>query len=161
MFGPITTNARITSHLRWRRIGWRPCTTVFADAEEPVAPRDAGWVELWDTGGDRRYGRGHLMLWPSEPSPASEAKADAEVAKDAAQPLGADAANLRAELRGFTFDGGPPTVGDDLVIRPEQEQDSYAVTVLEVDSTEEKSGRITLDWPDDRLPASLAELGGY
>ncbi len=131
-------------------------------AQEPAAPRDGGWVELWDIHGDRRYGRGHLMLWPAEPTslPGGEV-VDAEVAKDAAQPLGADTPNLKAELRGFTFDGAPPAVGDALLVRPEQEQDAYVVLVLDVDSAEEKGGRIALDWPDDRLPASLSELGGH
>lgn len=144
---------------------WRPATTAYTYAdEEPVAPRDAGWVELWSTDGERRYGRGHLMLWPAEPIPvdnASNGRVTTEVAKDAAQPVGEDGPNLRAELRGFTFDGDPPEVGASLMVRPEKEQDSYAVVVMEVDSTEEKSGRIALDWPNDELPAALSELGGY
>jgi len=82
------------------------------------------------------------------------------VANDAAQPLGEDGPNLRAELRGFTFDGAAPAVGAALLVRPEKEQDSYSVRVTEIESTEEKDGRISLDWPDDRLPAALAELGG-
>ncbi|MGE3960573.1 MAG: hypothetical protein AB7F65_02690 [Dehalococcoidia bacterium] len=142
---------------------WRPTTVAFAYAqEEPVAPRDGGWVELWDVDRGRRLGRGHLMLWPSEPTPATNGgTVEAEVAKDAVQPVGEDGPNLRAEIRGFAFEGDPPAVGDALSVRPEQEQDYYAVTVTSVESGEERGGLVSLDWPDDRLPASLSELGGY
>lgn len=141
---------------------WRPAVTAYAHADdEPVAPRDGGWAELWSTEGDRRYGRGHLMLWPAEPTAATNGdEADADVAKDAALPLGDGGPNLRAELRSFTFDGEPPTSGASLMVRPEKEQDSYAVRVSEVEVAE-PNGVVTLDWPDDRLPASLSELGGY
>ena len=141
---------------------WKPTTTAHAYSEdEPVAPRDGGWVELWDSEGDRRYGRGHLMLWPADPSvPANGEEANAEVAKDAAQPVGDEGPNLRAELRGFTFDGEPPSIGDSLMVRPEKEQDSYAVLVTGVETTE-PNGRVEIDWPDDRLPAALSELGGF
>ena len=144
------------------RVTLRPSMTAHAfAADEAVATRDAGWVELWSIDGDRRYGRGHLMLWPGEPSTdASAASAGTEVHEDSAQPVDDSGPNLRAELRGFTFDGEPPAVGDALAIRPEKEQDSYRVCVLEVEHAE-PNGRIALDWPDDRLPAALAELGGY
>lgn len=140
----------------------RPSVTAHAFSDdEAVATRDAGWVELWSADGDRRYGRGHLMVWPGEPSPdASAASGGTEVHEDSAQPVDESGPALRAELRGFTFDGAPPTVGDSLLIRPEKEQASYTVCVLEVEHAE-PNGRIALDWPDDRLPASLEELGGY
>lgn len=142
---------------------WRPAVTAHAHAEgEAVAPRDAGWVELWSSDGDRRYGRGHLMLWPAEPTAAANGdEADADIAKDAAQPLGEDGGpNLRAEMRSFTFDGEPPAAGDSLMVRPEKEQDSYRVVVTDVEVSE-PNGVVVLDWPDDRLPSSLSELGGY
>lgn len=140
---------------------WRPAIAAHAFAEEPVAPRDAGWVELWSSDGDRRYGRGHLMLWPAEPVAATNGDAaDADVAKDAAQPVGEGGPNLRAELRSFTFDGEPPAVGDSLSVRPEKEQDSYNVLITEVEASE-PNGRVALDWPDDRLPSALSELGGH
>ncbi|MCK9496096.1 MAG: hypothetical protein M0R75_11465 [Dehalococcoidia bacterium] len=138
---------------------WKPQIRAYAYAEdEAVAPRDGGWVELWSTDGERRYGRGHLMLWPAET--ATGGSAVAELDKDAAQPVGEGAPNLRAELRGFTFDGNPPDIGADLMVRPEKEQDSYAVRVTDVE-TEEPNGRVGIDWPDDRLPAALSELGGH
>lgn len=146
------------------RSRWRPAVLGYAHSEaEAFAPRDGGWVELWSTDGDRRYGRGHLMLWPAEatPPPGDEVAPTEGVDQDAAQPVGEGGPNLRAELRGFTFDGPPPDVGSDLMVRPEKEQDSYMVRVMEVDSDEPKSGRVGLDWPDDRLPSSLSELGGY
>jgi hypothetical protein len=46
------------------------------------------------------------------------------------------------------------------MVRPEKEQDSYAVRVTDVE-TEEPNGRVGIDWPDDRLPAALSELGGH
>ena len=143
------------------RVILRPSVTAHAfSADEAVATRDAGWVELWSTDGDRRYGRGHLMLWPGGPDSDSAVSHGTEVREDAAQPVDEGGPSLRAELRGFTFDGDPPTVGDSLLIRPEKEQDSYSVLVLEVEHAE-PNGRIALDWPDDRLPAALAELGGH
>src|SRR5690606_37860097 len=46
---------------------WRPQITAHAYADdEPAALRDGGWVELWSQEGERRYGRGRLMLWPTE-----------------------------------------------------------------------------------------------
>lgn len=133
--------------------------TVHAFAEdEAVATRDAGWVELWSTDGSRRYGRGHLMLWSADLS--TDVSGGSQVETDAAQPVDENGPNLRAELRGFTFDGDPPSPGDSLLVRPAKEQDSYAVRVVEVDDAE-PNGRVGLDWPDDRLPASLSELGGY
>ncbi len=141
-------------------IHWRPQTTGYAYAEDdPVAARDGGWVELWSTDGERHYGRGHLMLWSAEPA-VGEPVGNVEVDEDAAQPVGEGGPNLRAELRGFTFDGDPPEVGAALLVRPEKEQESYSVSVREVEH-DEPNGRIGLDWPDDRLPASLSELGGY
>lgn len=144
------------------RVLSRPPVTAHAFSEgEAVATRDAGWAELWSADGDRRYGRGHLMIWPGGPSAdASSTSAGTEVHEDSAQPVDDSGPSLHAELRGFTFDGEPPAVGDALTIRPEKEQDSYAVSVLEVEHAE-PNGRIALDWPDDRLPAALAELGGY
>jgi hypothetical protein len=144
------------------RVNLRPSVTVHAFSEdEAVATRDAGWVELWSTDGDRRYGRGHLMLWPAEPaSDASTLASGTAVHEDSAQPVDDSGPSLHAELRGFTFDGEPPAVGDSLTVRPEKEQDSYSVCVIEVEHAE-PNGRIALDWPDDRLPAALAELGGY
>ncbi len=130
---------------------------AFSD-DEAVATRDAGWVELWSADGDRRYGRGHLMLWPREPG--SDVSGGTEVLEDSAQPVDESGPSLRAELRGFTFDGEPPAIGDSLMIRPEKEQDSYAVSILEVEHAE-PNGRIAIDWPNDQLPAALAELGGY
>ena len=139
---------------------WRPQITAHAYADdEPAALRDGGWVELWSQEGERRYGRGRLMLWPTE-SAAGTPAATSEVDTDAAQPVGEGGPNLRAELRGFSFDGDPPAAGDSLVVRPETEQESYQVTVTEVEHSE-PNGRIALDWPDGRLPASLSELGGY
>jgi hypothetical protein len=139
---------------------WKPRIIAYAYAEdEPVAARDAGWVELWSADGERHYGRGHLMLWSAEPA-EGETAGNVEVDNDAAQPVGEGGPNLRAELRGFTFDGDPPGIGAALLVRPETEQESYSVCVLGIEH-EEPNGRISLDWPDDRLPASLSELGGY
>ncbi len=103
-------------------IRWRPQTTAYAYADdEAIATRDAGWVELWSSDGERRYGRGHLMLWPAEPA-TGDAAGNTEVVEDAAQPVGEGGPNLHAELRGFTFDGDPPAVGDALMVRPEKER---------------------------------------
>lgn len=141
-------------------IHWRPQITGYAYAEdETAAARDGGWAELWSTDGEHHYGRGHLMLWSAEPA-AGETAGNVEVHQDAAQPVGEGGPNLRAELRGFTFDGDPPGIGAKLLVRPEKEQESYSVCVLDIEH-DEPNGRVSLDWPDERLPASLSELGGY
>lgn len=159
---------RLRQLQRLRRPALRPALRAYAQGpDEAAAPRDGGWVELWDVEGERRYGRGNLKLWPAEPTSGSasapaagRAAAGGRVDKDAAQPVGENGPNLRAELRGFTFDGDPPGVGASLMVRPETEQDFYPVRVLEVESSDPNSGHVTLDWPDERLPASLSELGG-
>lgn len=143
---------------------WTPSTTALAHADEAaVAARDGGWVELWTPDGQRRFGRGHLMLWPEESGASTDAAADESPEAKPVPEEGHTAEpgqTLRAELRGFTFDGSPPPVGADLLVRPDKEQDAYAVRVTDVEVAE-PNGVVCLDWPDDRLPASLSELGGY
>ena len=145
---------------------WRPTAAYAAhDDSERVASRDAGWAELLSADGHTRLGRGHLMVWAAEAGvvadPAAPAS-DASVEEDAVQPLGDSAPDLHAELRSFAPESDLPSVGLDCLVAPEGEEGRYSVIVREVNAGEpgEKSV-IALDWPDDELPATLRELGGY
>lgn len=125
--------------------------------EARIAPRNAGWAELFTADGATRMGRGHLLIWPAEPGPG-EGEGVAEVDKDSGLALGGGAPPLRGQLRSFTVDAGPPVPGDSLAVRPENETQLYPVVVK---SFEAGDGEIVeLDWPDEQLPAALSELGG-
>jgi hypothetical protein len=148
---------------------WRPSITAHAHADHPaehehdaehIAPRDAGWAELWSIDGAHRIGRGHLMVWALDAAHAG--KAGGVVGEDAAQAMGSSVADLRAELRSFTPEGEMPAAGDAVVVVPEHDGERYPVTIEEViEGGEHGKAMLELDWPDDRLPAALAELGGH
>jgi len=153
------------------RLHWHPSVTAHAHADsgaghedtqdlEHVAPRDAGWAELWTPDGERRVGRGHLMLWATDP--VHSGHATGTVSEDATQATGQTIADLRAELRSFTPDGDMPGTGDELMVVPEHDGERYPVSIEEViEGGEHEKATLELDWPDDRLPAALAELGGH
>ena len=133
---------------------------VAAEAGDPttIAPRDAGWAELFTADGATRMGRGHLMIWPGHHHDEASDDGPPRVAKDAGLPLGGDAPPLRGELRSFVVDAGPPVPGDSLAVRPENESQLYPVLVQSYDTQGQPVVR--LDWPDEQLPAALRELGG-
>ena len=150
---------------RWidRLKGWvrpRRCAAATSEGGDPVtiAPRDAGWAELFTADGRTRMGRGHLMIWPGHQHGEPAGDGPARVVKDAAMPLGGDAPPLRGELRSFTIDAGPPVPGDSLAVRPENESQMYPVVVHSFDDQGQQV--VSLDWPDEQLPAALRELGG-
>ena len=147
------------------RLIWRPKRTGSAHAEGAarVAARDAGWAELLSMDGTRHLGRGHLMIFSSDPGDAGDGTVELEVDEMAAQPLGSDGPNLRAELRSFSPGVEPVEAGQELLVRPEHQQESFPVRVGSVTapSEGEMHGLVELDWPDDELPTSLTELGGY
>lgn len=152
------------------RFHWRPSITAYAHAQdavpqqphhdEAIAPRDAGWAELWTADGSTRLGRGHLMIW-ADAAHIGTAVTDSGVHESSAQPLGEDAPDLMAELRSYTAEGMLPEVGARLLVAPEQSPERYTVVVKEAIAEDGDKGVIALDWPDNELPAALAELGGH
>ncbi|MCK9485712.1 MAG: hypothetical protein M0R73_03275 [Dehalococcoidia bacterium] len=157
---------RLWAQLKTRvRRPWQAAARGGGSASSGVAPRDAGWAELLTSNGQTRMGRGHLMIWPTDsPHPGlgerdRDDSGPARVGTDSGLPVGGDAPHLRGELRSFTVDAGPPVRGDTLVVRPENETDMYSVVVERYDGARGQNV-VHLDWPDERLPAALRELGG-
>ncbi|MDA1010390.1 MAG: hypothetical protein O2888_02830, partial [Chloroflexi bacterium] len=124
------------------------------------ASRDAGWAELWSQDGSQCLGRGHLILW-ADANHIGEV-VDAPVDPDAAQPVGEDAADLRAELRSFTPEGEMPATGESYLVMSEHDPQRYPVELTEVIGEDEHGKAILeLNWPNDQLPTVLSELGGH
>ena len=156
----IPAPGRLVARLRTMGRPWRPAAKATPGSDEPrIAPRDAGWAELLTADGRTRMGRGHLMIWASDPRRHGGGPADVD--KDAGVALGGAAPPLRGELRSFTVDAGPPVPGDSLVVRPEREGESYPVAVSAYEAKQDGHHVVHLDWPDAELPASLRELGGH